>query len=315
MGKKFLTLMMIPHNESRVREFRISRAALWGLSIALAASFCALVFYTVGYYLNLNREAQLSSLQVENTELTGHLEMLQGRLKDLRRGIDGLMEADRQMRALVDFSDPGEDVRKVGVGGLSQESAPWTERVTPEADALLSQTYAGLEQLIREARFLQASFSAISDSLQANRQLRDHTPSISPVPSDAECWISSDFGPRIDPFTGRKQFHNGIDLAGRRTTPILATADGVVEKVQWDRTLGWYVKLSHGSGYQTLYGHLQSKPSLAKGRAVKRGETIGRMGDSGRATATHVHYMVIRNKMALNPIKYIFGQRTLASIY
>ena len=315
MGKRFLTFMIIPHNESRVREFHLSHVALWGISIALAASFCALVFYTAGYYLNLNREAQLSSLQVENAELTGHLGMLQGRLRDLRRKIDGLTEADRQMRALVDFSDPGEDVRKVGIGGFSRESVPWTQRVTLEVDALLSQTYADLEQLIREARFLQASFSAISDSLRTNKQLRDHTPSISPVPPDAECWISSDFGLRIDPFTGRKQSHNGIDLAGRRGTPILATADGVVEKALWDRTLGWYIKLSHGSGYQTLYGHLQGKPSLSKGQAVKRGETIGQMGDSGRATATHVHYMVIRNKMARNPIKYIFGQGNLASIY
>jgi len=315
VGKKLLTLMIIPHNEDRVREFSLSRPVLWGVCAALVVSFCALGFYAVGYFLSLGREVELAALETENAELGRHLQVLKGKLGGLRARLDVLVESDRQMRALVDFSEPGEDVRQAGVGGLSQEASPWEGYVPYQTGESLQQAYVSLDQLIREAKFLEESFGAITDSLRTSQVLRDHTPSVSPVPMDAECWISSDFGPRIDPFTGRKQFHNGLDLAGRPGTPILATADGVVSKVAKDRILGWYIKLEHGQGYQTLYGHMRARPPLERGARVRRGQAIGEMGKTGRATATHVHYMVIRRKLALNPASFLLDRGSTAAAY
>ncbi len=316
MSKKYLTLMVIPHNEDRIRELNVSRPFLWGLSTLLVLSLCALVFYTIGYYIQLNREVRLATLQTENEELKVQFERVQRMLKTFQGQVDELTQTDRMMRAWASFSEPGEDIRKVGVGGISEETSLWESRLSFETEALVSQTYASLDQLVREASFLKTSFDSVASFLENDAEARSHMPTILPVSADYECWYSSGFGYRPDPFTGRRHFHNGLDIAGRRGTPILAAADGVIANVAFDKHLGYYVAITHGSGLRTVYGHLQRNSSpLKKGQKVKRGEVIGKMGKSGRATAPHLHYSVSRNKKAIDPKLYIFDQRKLSSIY
>ncbi len=315
MSKKYLTLLVIPHNEDRIRELNISRTFFWGLLTVCVISLCALIFHAIGYYIQLNREIEFSVLQTENEELKVQFERVQKRLKTLRNQVDGLTQIDRKLRAWVSFSEPGEDVRKMGAGGISEEVPLWENRVSYETSALLTQTHTDLDQLLREARFLQTSFDSIRSYMTQNEQERRHLPSILPLPPDAEYWYSSGFGWRTDPFTGRRQFHKGLDIAGHKGTDILATADGVVKKVGRDKLLGWYVSIDHGSGLSTLYAHLLKRPPVKKTQKVQRGGVIGKMGNSGRSTAPHLHYAVNRDKLAKNPKLYIFDKRTLSVIY
>ena len=317
MSKRYLTLMIIPHNEDRVRELNISRPFIWGLCGALALCFCALIFYAFGYYLQLNQEVHLAVLETENAELKHQLGRFQKRMKGLRGQIEELTDTDRMMRAWVSFTEPGEEVRRMGVGGEEVQSPPWDTRVSYATSQSLTNTYTDLDQIIREAAFLKTSFDSIAAYLQHDELKRRHMPSILPIPDGVECWRSSPFGYRIDPFTGQREFHNGLDIAGRQGTPIIATADGVIDKVMKDKYLGYYVAISHGSGVRTIYGHLMGRPSgLRKGQRVKRGDQIGSMGQSGRATAPHVHYSVIIKKRAVEPMRYIFeGRKALSAIY
>ena len=116
--------------------------------------------------------------------------------------------------------------------------------------------------------------------------------------------LSSTFGMRHDPFTGILTFHNGIDLANSIGTRVNAAMDGSVAYLGVNRAYGRYVLLDHGSGYQTLYGHL-SKWLVNVGQRVKAGQEIAEMGDTGYSTGPHLHFTIYRNSVPVNPLDYL----------
>jgi len=116
--------------------------------------------------------------------------------------------------------------------------------------------------------------------------------------------ITSNFGYRSDPFGGFNALHTGLDIAGDYGSPIQATADGIVELAGWDGGYGNSVVISHGNGLSTRYGHM-SDIKVKVGQTVKKGETIGLMGSTGRSTGTHVHYEILKNGVPVNPISYL----------
>ena len=127
-------------------------------------------------------------------------------------------------------------------------------------------------------------------------------PSDKPVKTGA---FTSGYGVRADPFQGRTAMHAGIDLAGSVGTPIFATADGVITTAGYNSGgYGNLIKIDHGRGIETRYGHL-SKMSVYPGQRVKRGEMIGRMGSTGRSTGSHLHYEVRIDGRAVNPVPFM----------
>lgn len=305
--------MVIPHNESHVKEFHLSRPVLWGIFCGMSVFVAAFLFYSVGYYISQEKKTERIALLTENQEMKHQFALIQERLDNFRHQVNGLTDQEKMMRAWVDLAEPGEEIRKMGVGGGDDADPEWVDSVSPEVSQSFSETYTSLDQLMREAQFLEASFDTILSKLKQDDHSRNHMPSISPV--QGKWYPSSPYGTRKDPFTGRQQFHNGVDLAGWPGTPIVATADGTIEKVAFDKRLGYYVKIDHSNNLQTIYGHLRKKPNLKVGARVKRGEKIGEMGDTGRATSTHVHYTVVRSGRALQPFNYIFDDPNRSSIY
>jgi murein DD-endopeptidase MepM/ murein hydrolase activator NlpD len=116
--------------------------------------------------------------------------------------------------------------------------------------------------------------------------------------------ISSSFGKRQDPFTKRRAFHSGMDLAGAKRTSIYATSPGVVTFAGWKGPYGRLVEIDHGLGLRTRYGHLR-KTLVKKGQKIDFRHKIGLMGSSGRSTGTHVHYEVVFDGKPLNPRKFL----------
>lgn len=116
--------------------------------------------------------------------------------------------------------------------------------------------------------------------------------------------ISSRFGRRTDPLNKKKAFHTGIDFKGNTGDKVRTTGDALVKKSAHNKGLGYYVVLSHGNGYETMYAHL-SKRLVRRGDRVKRGQAIGLVGNSGRSTGSHLHYEVRRYGKAINPMKYL----------
>ena len=118
-------------------------------------------------------------------------------------------------------------------------------------------------------------------------------------------WLTSRYGVRISPFTGRRQHHAGIDIAARAGTPINAPARGRVSSIGSRGPLGNSLMVDHGFGLKTFYGHTQ-EIFVKVGEIVARGQTIASIGSSGRSTGPHLHYGVHVNGKARDPLNYIF---------
>ncbi|MEJ1335125.1 MAG: M23 family metallopeptidase [Candidatus Sedimenticola sp. (ex Thyasira tokunagai)] len=130
---------------------------------------------------------------------------------------------------------------------------------------------------------------------------QDLKPSGRPV---TKGWVSSRYGYRKDPFTGKKAFHRGVDVAGKKNSDIIAVAAGVVTWAGEKSNYGSLVEIRHTDGYMTRYGH-NSKLLVKSGELVTKGQVIAAMGSSGRSTGPHVHFEIARNGQAINPSKYL----------
>ena len=118
-------------------------------------------------------------------------------------------------------------------------------------------------------------------------------------------WLSSYYGVRKDPFHGQPAMHKGVDFAGKEDAPIIATASGVVSWASDRYGYGKLIEIDHGNGLKTRYGH--NKEVLVKvGDVVNKGQTIARMGSTGRSTGPHVHYEILRKNSQINPLKYVY---------
>lgn len=118
-------------------------------------------------------------------------------------------------------------------------------------------------------------------------------------------WMSSAFGKRTDPFSGKSAWHQGVDFAGKANSDVIAVAGGVVTSVATRSGYGKTIELNHGNGYVTRYAH-NKMPMVQVGDVVKKGQIIAKMGSTGRSTGPHVHFEVIRNGKAMNPERYIY---------
>ena len=119
-------------------------------------------------------------------------------------------------------------------------------------------------------------------------------------------FATAKFGRGVSPFTGRREFHKGLDIANHKKTPVIATADGTVIYSKEKGLLGKLTVINHGHGMVTRYAHLD-KLLKKHGEKVKRGDVIGLLGNTGRSTGPHLHYEVKLNGIQVNPEKYIFN--------
>lgn len=158
----------------------------------------------------------------------------------------------------------------------------------------------GLEWLSKEATTQERILSELAQAAEQRSSRWAATPSIWPVKG----WVTSGFGPRISPFTEKPAWHDGLDIGAAPNAPVQAPAQGRVTATGFDPKLGNIVRLDHGFGIETLYGHL-AKSLVKEGQRVNRGDVVGLVGSTGLATGPHLHYMVKVHGQTLDPNKYI----------
>ena len=158
-----------------------------------------------------------------------------------------------------------------------------------------------LEQLETEMMDREQKLSVL-ESLLMSRSLSERVmPSGRPV---EDGWLSSRYGKRNDPFTGKQDFHKGLDFAGKKGSEVIAVGDGVVSWAGNKTGFGKLIEIKHGNGYTTRYGHNQSH-MVKVGDTVKKGQQIALMGSTGRSTGPHVHFEVLHNGKSVNPSSFI----------
>jgi murein DD-endopeptidase MepM/ murein hydrolase activator NlpD len=206
---------------------------------------------------------------------------------------------DKKLRVLANLEDHGATGEALGMGGASPDGALG---LGAGKDALIERMSTDLAELEGEALEQEASFTELQEYLLKQSALLASTPSIMP----SRGWLTSTYGSRKDPFTGKRHSHKGLDIANRKGTPVISPADGVVTKVKRAGGLGKSIVLSHGYGIKTKYGHL-SKYNVKVGDKVKRGEKIASMGSTGRSTGPHLHYEITVNGVHVNPANYVLN--------
>jgi murein DD-endopeptidase MepM/ murein hydrolase activator NlpD len=308
LAKKNLTILVVPSSPHK-RVFSLSVPILL-LSAVFLASGILLFMASAGawsFYRFQQVEQESQRLEMENRAANSRIQDQEIRIEYLTREISGIRIKAGYVQSYLGLKPQGSGGGKIGQGGVELASrnaalSSISPSTTIHPSAKTPTTHAA-SLSASDIRQLDADLQQMVGALQGRQEKLDRTPSVSPVDSQ-ESWISSPYGVRISPFTGKEQFHPGVDIAGAEKTPILSPAKGTVAFVGKDGPLGMAVRIKHDEVYETTYGHLHSA-SVKKGQHVDRGEVIGYMGNSGRSTGHHLHYEVAKNGKNVNPLGYM----------
>jgi murein DD-endopeptidase MepM/ murein hydrolase activator NlpD len=243
---------------------------------------------------NVSLQQENSSYREATGALTTQIESLQASINDL--GVRARVDP-AAARAMDKLPAPIKSQ-----GGVSMEGA--SALLTPEIieESSPERVFGVLQNVLSS---LEGHLNIVRRSVEKREALLNATPSIWPIHG----WLSAGFGMRPDPFTGEADFHPGLDISAEKGTPIHATASGTVELAAPSGDYGNLVIVNHGFGLVTRYGHM-SKFAVWQGQQVNRGDVIGYVGATGRATGPHLHYEVLANGKLMNPLQLLAGKAT-----
>jgi len=220
----------------------------------------------------------------------------------LKSQLVALNNFEEKIRIIANIGKEDGQDNLFGIGGSRPEDLATNHDLSKRHTSLLREMHVQVEQLQNASERQQAKMISLLGKLEGQKNLLACTPAIRP----AKGWLTSRFGYRTSPFTGRREFHKGLDIANQIGTEIVASANGIIKTVGSKRYLGNYVIIDHGHGMVTYYAHID-KALVKRGDKVKRGDAIAKMGNSGRSTGPHVHYAVYLNGVPVNPAKYILN--------
>jgi murein DD-endopeptidase MepM/ murein hydrolase activator NlpD len=235
---------------------------------------------------NIIAKHRVAILSKENSALKQQLTTVKSQLDTLNQQLKQLAELDAQIRIASNLQLLPKDVRALGYGGSSE-----------------NEINASVDNMIQRAKLQEQSFRELKKYLDQQSALLLHTPSIWPVSG----YISSGFGYRKSPFTGKTEYHEGLDIVAPAGTAIRVSADGRVRFAGYKAGWGRVVEIDHGFGYVTFYGHCQSI-KVSSGSKVSRGDIIATVGRTGSATGNHLHYGVKVSGAWVNPLNYILSE-------
>ncbi|MBZ0072656.1 MAG: M23 family metallopeptidase [Thiohalobacteraceae bacterium] len=309
-----MNIILFTTVHGRPGSLNLSRPRFYLPMLAMVALVCALVAYT-GYRVGMagsgqpaptvplhdwraDMDAQRRAVEQARRSSQAHLDVLTLRLAQMQAQVmrlDGigqrLVETAKLDKGEFNFDQPPAQGGPVEAGVAAAYEPPDFMR---ELDALSAQLDDREQQLV------------ILEDVLLGRALNEQGyPAGRPVASG---WLSSYFGKRTDPFTGRPAMHAGVDFAGKLGSDILAVAAGVVTWSGKRSGYGELIEINHGNGYVTRYGHNQ-KNLVKAGETVKQGQKIALMGSSGRSTGPHVHYEVLRDGRRIDPARYLTAAR------
>ncbi|MCR9254251.1 MAG: M23 family metallopeptidase [bacterium] len=268
--------------------------------LALVAMFSIGIFFIYIEYVESPKEAMLRKA---NEELEFHNDLQGKEIAQMQEILATLQERDDNVyRTIMDAEPIPDAVRNAGFGGVNRYKDLMDQGL--EQEELIIGNYQKLDKLKKQMYIQTKSYDEIMDLAARKEERFASLPAIQPVNNKELKRLSSGFGYRTDPIYKVRRMHAGVDFSCPKGTPIYATGDGEVFFTKSSYSgFGNYVKIDHGFGYITLYGHMDSY-IVKKGQKVKRGEVIGYVGNSGKSTAPHLHYEVHKNGKKINPVHF-----------
>ena len=274
------------------------------LAIVLFSSFIILNIYD-----NYFESPKIIALKKENQELETHYEILSKEINIANKMLENLEERDDNVYRIIFEAEPiPNTIRQAGVGGVNRYKELLNGNL--EREEIIMNTYAKIDELKRKMYIQTKSYDELINLASNKEELIAKIPAIQPVSNKNLQRMASGYGMRIDPFLKVRRMHYGLDFSLQKGNPVYATADGRIKTIKSSfGGLGKYIYIDHENGYMSVYAHLD-KFNVKRGQRVKRGELIAYSGNSGRSTAPHLHYEVIKNGKKVNPINYFFNDLT-----
>ena len=303
LEKEYISILFFGHHASRTKQFKISKKSI-KILLHLSASILLVAIFFLSDYIQVKKRAfDVYQLRQEMKGQTSQIHFFLAKVEQLERQLSGLKDFDRQIRIIANLErkEQGTD-SLMGIGGPSPSDIREKLRRREDENALILQMRSDIARLQSEAVSSEESFSQLLRLLLVKKQLLAHTPSIWPV----QGWVTSVFGYRTHPLTGLSQMHEGLDIANRVGTTVIAPASGIVSDIETNQFFGKIVIISHGFGITSCYAHLY-KVSVKLSQRVERGDKIAELGMSGNATGPHLHYEVRINNIPANPAQYILN--------
>ncbi|MBW1726130.1 MAG: M23 family metallopeptidase [Deltaproteobacteria bacterium] len=308
IGHRGISFFILSYTGSTVKQLTVSRRLL-GIISAGFTIFVILSAYVIYDYYTIkttfNKQEFENKIVKQNDEIVTQRRQIQNfadEINTLKSTLVKLNNFEKKIRIIANIEEPADHDSLFGVGGSIPEDLDSQVPLEEKHYSLMREMHSQTRQLNLASINQQKELESLYNSLEYQRNLLSSTPAIRPTKG----WISSGFGYRKSPFTGLREFHKGLDIANHKGTPIIATGDGIVTFVGAKGLLGKVIVIDHGHGMVTRYGHLQEILAKRK-QAVKRGDTIALMGNSGRGTGPHLHYEVLLNGIPVNPKKYILN--------
>ena len=302
MKFKYITILLLPNDSTNVKQFRIPRFFLY-VFLFFIPVIAAYIFWVIGDYKDVKAKVpEIASLQKQNEQQKVQLTYLGQRIERINQKMSELNEFDRKLKIMTNLDESAGQGPFIGVGGSEPMMLSSNSYVNEPVKEMVRSMHQSLDVLNEDIITGNQVKHKLFQYLEDQKVLLSSTPSIWPTKG----WLSSRFGYRISPFTQRKEMHKGLDISTRLNTPIVAPADGIIIKTGWNGSFGRMISIRHGNGYITKYAHL-NKILVKKGQAVKRGEKLGLVGQTGRSTGPHLHYEVHLKGVPVNPLRYIVG--------
>jgi murein DD-endopeptidase MepM/ murein hydrolase activator NlpD len=275
------------------------------LGFVAASLVSALIIVSIAFrYLDSPKEKLLKQ-QYESAQQ--QLDYMGSRVSKLQQQMAELEQRDNEVYRSIFEANPVPDSARVQEMEKQKEFQK-VAKMNP--DDIPASVAENLNNLAKRVAYQNRSFDEIEDLIRNKEKLLASTPAIQPVSNKNLNRIASGFGYRIDPVYKTTKFHAGLDFAAPQGVPIYATADGRVTTAgNSGNGFGNHVVITHGYGYETLYGHM-FRVKARNGQTVKRGEIIGYVGNTGKSTGPHLHYEVHKNGKPLDPVYFFYNDLT-----
>lgn len=337
--KKY-NIIISGNHKSPIKVLTLSRGWIHFSLFILSVILITLIGIISDYFQLVATNNENKILKVKNEQMEKQYVSLSSKLSSLELQIEKVKSLSTKLKAITDVSDedreldlvfsseprPGEnlvpdksdrDIANDGANGnaISDEDVideqklsffkwPLFSRSPNAIQSSSTKFFSDLEvrimQSSKASQKVELNMTKLWDNLSERRDLLDHTPSIYP----AYGWVSSHFGYRNDPFTGKVTLHKGLDVAGPIGTPVFSPASGVVSYVGYEPGYGKIVSIDHGFGVVTRFAH-NSKIFVKVGQSVTRRDKISAIGNTGRSSGPHVHYEVRVNGIPVDPKNYV----------
>ncbi|NUN06342.1 MAG: M23 family metallopeptidase [Bdellovibrio sp.] len=334
MEKKKVTLFVVSNQTGKTRKIVLSAAWLKAISFISAIVIVIFAAGLVDYFGLLLQAMENKRLKVENAQLIQQFQLVESKVSALENSLERVKTFTTKLKLITNV-DAEDRITKLTMGSKPsagqpvEEYEPMEQRMEPDEIAAQDEVFSNkkplndqvgelatestdkdyaslvvrIDKAVKETQLKEQSVIDLWESLSERQSLLNSTPNMKP----AKGWITSRFGYRTSPFTGKTALHAGLDIAAAPGSPVYAPADGVIVFASYDESYGKLITIDYGYGVTTRFGHL-SQIYVQVGQRVNKWDVVGAVGNTGRSTGPHLHYEVRINGTAVDPINYILDE-------